>query len=115
MNWIFINGYGPKENSNEEVKTNFFNKLDEQVKSAQMAGTFICIELDANSKLGSVLISGDPKPQSNKWKLLQRFIEENDLIFVMGLLCVKELQLVSKTVNSAEQSVFDYFIVCKSF
>ena len=112
----FINGYGPQENSNEEVKANFFNKLDEQVKSAQMAGTFICIELDANSKLGSALIPGDPKPQSSNGKLLQRFIEENDLICVNGTtLCEGVTTRFRKTVNSIERSVLDYFIVCKKF
>ena len=62
----FINGYGPQENSNEEVKANFFNKLDEQVKSAQMAGTFICIELDANNKLGQQLFQGTQNHNNGK-------------------------------------------------
>ena len=78
----FINAYGPQETSPEETKAMFFNKLDEEIKSAQMAGTLVCIEMDANSKLGYELIPGDPKAKSKNGKCLQRVIEENNLVCV---------------------------------
>ena len=54
----FINGYGPQENESEEVKSKFFNRLDLEVKSSKMSGALVCMELDANSKLGSNIIVG---------------------------------------------------------
>ena len=71
--------HGLQENTNDDKKETFFNKIDEEVKSAQLAGTMICIEMDANSKLGS----GDSKPQSKNGKYLQQFIENNDLVCVV--------------------------------
>jgi hypothetical protein len=47
----FINAYGPQEDEIEKSKS-FFSKLDEVVKTAKLAGALICMELDANSKLG---------------------------------------------------------------
>ena len=43
-------------------------------------------------------------------------IEENDLICVNGTdLCEGVITRFRKTINSTEQSVLDYFIVCKQF
>ena len=61
----FINGYGPQESSTEEVRKPFFDRLDFEIKSAKIAGSLICIEMDSNSKLGAALVPGDPKPQSD--------------------------------------------------
>ena len=58
----FINAYGPQEDETEKAKS-FFSKLDEEVKSAKVAGVLVCMELDANSKVGSKVIPGDPKAQ----------------------------------------------------
>ena len=80
-----INAYGPQEDSLEELRKSFFHKLDEEVKSAKLAGALICLELDANSKLGPEIIPGDPHPQSKNGKLLEKFLLENDMIVVNGL------------------------------
>ena len=80
----FINGYGPQESQKEETRVEFFDRLDLEVKSAMIAGTAICIELDANSKLGNVIIPGDPEEKSRNGKLLEKVVEENDLIVVNG-------------------------------
>ena len=62
----FINGYGPQDesNSSEEEKSEFFNRLDIEVKASKLAGTMVCIQMDANSKLGSRYVPGDKKPMS---------------------------------------------------
>ena len=70
----FINAYGPQEDETEQSRA-FFQKLDEEIKSATMSGSLICIELDANSKLGSSVIPGDPKPQSKNGRMLLDVIE----------------------------------------
>ena len=112
----FINAYGPQENTTDEVKETFFCKMDEEIKSAQMAGTLICIEMDANSKMGSEIIPGDPNHQSRNGKYLQKMIEENNLICVNGTdLCERIITRFRKTINTTERSVIDYFIVCKQF
>ena len=64
---LIINGYGPQE-GNEVEATNFMNKIDFEVKSAKLAGALICIEIDANSKLGKDIIKGDPKEPAKKVK-----------------------------------------------
>ena len=46
------------------------NRIDLEVKSAMLAGALICIEMDANSKLGPRIIKSDPKEQSKNGKLL---------------------------------------------
>ena len=111
----FINGYGPQEGP-EEINSPFFDKLDFEIKSAQLAGTLICIELDANSKLGSKHVPGDPKEQTKNGKLLEKVIEDNDLIVVNGTdLCEGVITRFRKTINECEESVIDFFIVCRRF
>ena len=79
----FINGYGPQENCNDDLKEKFFNRLDLEVKSSKMAGALVCMEMDANSKLGSQTIPGDPALEKSKnGELLEKFVEENDLVIV---------------------------------
>ena len=103
-----INAYGPQE---EELRKSFFHKLDEEVKSAKLAGALICLELDANSKLGPEIIPGDPHPQSKNGKLL-----ENDMIVVNGLgISEGKITRYRKTINRTEESVLDFFIMCRSF
>ena len=111
-----MNGYGPQEDDLEEIRLSFFNRLDLEVKCAKLAGTLICIELDANSKLGPSIIPNDPKPQSRNGKLLEEFVNENELIIVNASnLCEGVLTRFRKTVNQVEESVIDFFIVCPRF
>ena len=109
----FINAYGPQECANENSKEKFYQKLDEEVKSSKLAGKMICIELDANAKLGCEMIRGDPHPQSKNGKYLAEFIENNNLAVLNGSsLCQGTITRKRVTVNSTEESVIDYFIVC---
>ena len=112
----FINGYGPQEDDDDDVREGFFNRIDQEVKSSKLAGAMICIEMDANAKLGSAIIKGDPKEQSKNGKLLEKMICENDLVIVNAEeLCKGVITRFRKTVNGDEKSVLDYFIVCKRF
>ena len=45
----------------------FFNKLDEDLKAGYIAGSMICIQIDANSKLGSNFIPNDPHDITWGW------------------------------------------------
>ena len=111
-----INAYGPQETETEDKKKSFFNKMDEEIKGAKIAGTMVCVELDANSKLGSELNPGDPHPQSKNGKHLENLVIENDLIVVNSLdICEGNITRSRKTINRDEKSILDYFLVCRSF
>ena len=113
----WLNGYGPQENYNEERRGKFFSRLDLEVKSSKMAGALVCIEMDANSKLGSKAIRGNPEEkQSKNGELLEKVVEDNDLIVVNATaLCEGTITRFRKTINREEKSVLDYFIVCRRF
>ena len=113
----FINGYGPQEKETDEVKAKFFNQIDLEVKSCKMSGALVCMEMDANSKLGSQVIAGDPEnEQSKNGELLMKVVEENDLVVVNGTdLCEGTITRYRKTINGEEKAVIDFFIVCRKF
>ena len=111
-----INAYGPQENSNEELTIEFFNDLETEVMKSKLSGAMVCLELDANSKLGSEVIPGDPNEKSENGKKFHKFVLENDLIVVNSKeLCTGTITRYRKTINSEERSVLDYFIVCRQF
>ena len=111
-----INAYGPQDSSNEDSTMEFFNDLETEVMRSKLSGAMVCVELDANSKLGSEVIPGDPNEKSENGKKLHKFILENDLIVVNSEeLCTGTITRYRKTINSEEKSVLDYFIVCRQF
>ena len=55
-----ISGYGPQENWEEGKRLPFFIELETEVEKAELAGTSVIIEIDANSKLGPEHIANDP-------------------------------------------------------
>ena len=61
----FINGYGPQETAKIEDKLAFFSRLDQEMKTAKLFECFVCIEMDANSKVGPQVISGHSHPMSH--------------------------------------------------
>ena len=110
-----INGYGPQESDEEKSKA-FMNRIDLEVKSAMLSGAMICIEMDANSKLGPDIIKDDPKQQSKNGKLLEQVVIDNNLVVVNGTeLCDGVVTRQRITVERKEESVLDFFIVCKNF
>ena len=65
-----INCYGPQKNWSLETRTEFFIELDTRIISAKTIGQLICIQFDANSKLGNAVIPGDPNEMSSNGKIL---------------------------------------------
>ena len=102
----YINAYGPQENCVEEIKTIFYNELDTEIKKVRLAGAHICIEMDANAKLGTTLIPNDPHSQSPNGKLLENLVmrrcyyknEKN--CFKYRKKCVRLLYCMSKYVQN---------------
>ena len=80
-----ITGYGPQENWTDNEKTPFYNALDEEIASAELEGRSILIAMDANAKLGSDYIEGDPYSQSQNGKVLSRIIQRHALCVANGL------------------------------
>ena len=110
----FINGYGPQENENEEIKKNFYTRLDLEIKRAKFSGALVCVEMDSNAKLGPNFIPDDPQPQSANGILLENVIKENNLKVVNGTNIYKGTITRKRiTVNGTEESVIDHFLVCQ--
>ena len=68
-----INGYGPQENENEEIRKAFYTRLDFAIKRAKISGCLICIEIDSNAKLGTSMISDDPHPLSGNGNFFGKY------------------------------------------
>ena len=68
-----ITGCGPQECWPEGDRLPFFLSLEAELVRADMEGKEVIIGMDANSKLGSKVIAGDPHPQSQngQWSLLE--------------------------------------------
>ena len=104
----FINGYGPQEKEIDENRMKFFNKLDFEVKRSHVAGDMICIQMDANSKLGA-------DEQSKNGKVLEKVIIDNDLIVANGTkLCSGIITRYRKTKQREEKSVINRLRYCLS-
>ena len=115
-NCRFINAYGPQEvntKENIEAKKSFFNSSDYEIKRCIISGSFLCLELDANSKLGSKVIPGDKHEESENGKELKRIVDDNDLVVVNGSnKCQGLITRRRNTVRGMEESTIDFFIVC---
>ena len=77
-----INCYGPQENLSVEIRTEFFIELEARIISAKTAARMICIEFDANSKVGGGKIKGDPNEMSPNGNILTDMFARQNLIIV---------------------------------
>ena len=80
-----MSGYGPQECWPIERRLSFFQTLEEEVVKAELAGTLVIISMDANSKMGSVHIPGDPNQMSENGKVLEGVLERHALVVANGL------------------------------
>ena len=64
-----MTGYGPQENWPEAKRMPFFLALEAEIVKAELEGKSVIIELDANSKLGPIMIPGDMHAQSENGKI----------------------------------------------
>ena len=110
----FINGYGPQEYQSMEDRISFYARLEQEVVNAKLFDNLICIEMDANAKLGKECIAKDPHPRSSSGELLYECCESYTLIICnMTDVCQGTITRQRKTINSLEESILDYFIVCQ--
>ena len=108
------NCYGPQENISLEVRTEFFIELETRIISAKTNGKMICIEFDANSKLGKCVIKGDPNEMSSNGSILSEMLARQNMIVVNAIdKCFGVITWFKKTIRGTEESVLDYFVVCQ--
>ena len=104
----------PQENQPIEARTGFVIDLESRIISAKSNGKLICIEFDANSKLGRGQIAGDPNEMSSNGKIMTDLITRQNLIVVNSTkLCYGVITRFKKTKRGDEKSVLDYFVVCQ--
>ena len=70
-----MTGYGPQENWLEKERTQFFEALENEIACAELEARSVIITMDANSKLGSQYIEGDPHAQTLNGKLLAGILD----------------------------------------
>ena len=110
----FINAYGPQEYASNEDKIAFYARLDQEVKNAKLADSLVCLELDANAKLGSSIIANDPHEMLKNGEFLIDFVMRNNLIICNATeKCQGTITRQRTTVSGTEKSVLDYLIVCQ--
>ena len=108
-----MTGYGPQENWEEAERTPFFEALESEVVRAELESKSVIISMDANSKLGSQYIKGDPHVQTSNGRLLAGILDRHALIVTNGLV-QKRVGIIIRertTSNGLEQSVIDFVIM----
>ena len=109
-----INGYGPQEDDDTHLVLSFWQEFEAQIIQAKDDNCHILIQMDANAKVGSQVIKGDPHKMSNNGKLMLDIIERQNLIITNGLDTCKGTITRERTFeNKSERSVIDYIVVCE--
>ena len=74
----------------------------------------VCLELDANAKVGLTVIQNDPHEMSINGEYLMEFTERNNLVICNATdKCDGTITREMATINGVERSVLDYFIICQ--
>jgi hypothetical protein len=110
----FITGYGPQEDWTDDKKAPFYIALDQEISKAQDEGKSVYIAMDANAKLGSEFIPGDPNKISKNGEILAEIVEKNGLIVANGLTekCQGVITRQRTTEDGrCERSVIDFVLV----
>ena len=70
----YLNAYGVQENGSISDKMEFFSLLDQEIENAFSNNCFVCLQMDANGKLGNEIITVDPNVISPNGRLLLELI-----------------------------------------
>ena len=80
LNIRIINAYGPQEGAPKDDLLNFWQTLEKEILDAKDENCGVLIEFDANAKLGSEIIKGDPNEKSENGEILLSLVKRNNLI-----------------------------------
>ena len=106
-----ITGCGPQENWEEGKRISFFIALEAEIVKAELAGTSIVIEMDANAKLGQQYIPNDTYNISPNGRLLANILERHALIVANGSTkCTGRVTRKRVTKDRTEESSIDLVI-----
>ena len=107
-----VNGYGPQEHDDTNTILRFWQELEAVVIKAKDENRNIIIQMDANAKLGSEVIKGDPHKMSSNGKIMYDLVERQDLVVVNALdICKGIITRERVYENKVEKSVIDYIII----
>ena len=84
-----ISGYGPQESWAPQERESFFNALEKEVITAELAGKSIIVIADFISKLGPAHVPNDPHLQDRNGALLAGTVGRQKLIVGNGLMKCK--------------------------
>jgi exonuclease III len=106
-----ITGCGPQENWDEGKRVSFFIALESEIVKAEIAGTSIIIEMDANAKLGKKYIPNDSHDKSPNGRLLANIIDRHALVVANGSeKCTGRITRKRITKDRIEESAIDVVI-----
>ena len=74
-----INAYGPQETESKNKIADFWSELELEIVKSRNEGCLIIIEMDANAKVGSGVISKDPNMMSSNGKLMLDVLNSQNL------------------------------------
>ena len=80
----FINAYGVQETASAEERSNFYTILEQEIQFCINNGVLLCLELDANAKVGDMIVNNPQVTVSPNGRILINIIERNNLILVNG-------------------------------
>ena len=110
-----INGYGPQEDDDPQLVLGFWQEFEAQILQAKDDNCHILIQMDANAKVGSQIIKGDPHNMSHNGKLLFDIIERQNLTIANTLdICDGTITRERVFENKSERSVIDFLIICEN-
>jgi exonuclease III len=108
----FLTGYGPQEDSSEDIINKFYAGLEEEILLCEQENCGLIAELDCNAKLGKELIQGDPNTMSNNGKMLWEIMERRECTVINTTKkCNGVITRSRQKGKTKEESVLDYVIV----
>ena len=110
-----INGYGPQNDDIVQNRLNFWLGLEEEILDAKSESCMILIQMDANAKVGSSVISCDPNTEEdgNGGQLLSLVDRQSLVLLNASDLCKGAITRCRVTTVNTETAILDYIIVCQ--
>ena len=91
-------------------KENFWKYLEEEAVRSDNEGKGFILQGDLNAWLGKKIIKNDPRDQNKNGKLMEDFVERNELTVVNSLSICKGLITRSrKYKDTSEKGILDFF------
>ena len=108
-----INAYGPQEDEKQQKILSFWAEIEKEVIKSKENNCLTIIQMDANAKVGKVIIKGDPHDATNNGKILLEITERQNMTIVNSLTECKGVITRERTAGGkVEKSIIDFIIIC---